>query len=165
MILGLSLPAFTTVHVAISLVGIASGIVVVLGMAAGHRLPGWTALFLATTILTSVSGFLFPFTQILPSHILGAISLVVLAVALIARYGFRLGGAWRWVYVVSAVLAFYFNAFVGVVQAFQKLPFLQALAPTQSEPPFAVAQAALLVVLAVLGFLAVRRFRPVAAPA
>jgi hypothetical protein len=162
MILGMSFSTFTTVHVVISLIGIGSGIIVLLGMTSGRKLPRWTAVFLATTILTSVTGFLFPFSQLLPSHVVGAISLAVLAVALAALYGFRLGGAWRWIYVLTAVLALYFNAFVGVVQAFQKLPFLQALAPTQSEPPFAVAQLLVLAVFAVLGYLAVRRFHPVA---
>jgi hypothetical protein len=138
---------------------------VLLGKIGGHRLPGWTALFLVTTILTRVTGILFPFSQLLPSHIVGAISLVVLALALVALYAFRLGGAWRWVYVVTAVLALYLNVFVGVVQAFQKLAFLHALAPTQSEPPFAVAQAIVLAAFVLLGFLAVRRFHPVAAPA
>jgi hypothetical protein len=160
MILGLSFSAFTTLHVVISLIGIASGLVVLAGMIGGHRLPALTALFLVTTILTSVTGFLFPISQLLPSHIVGAISLVVLVVALAALYGFRLSGAWRWIYVVTAVLALYLNAFVGVVQAFQKLPLLQALAPTQSEPPFAVAQIVVLIVFALLGYLAVRRFRP-----
>ncbi len=160
MILGLSFSAFTTLHVVISLIGIASGLVVLAGMIGGHRLPAPTALFLAATILTSATGFLFPISELLPSHVLAAISLVVLAVALAALYGFRLSGAWRWIYVVTAVLALYLNAFVGVVQAFQKLPFLQALAPTQSELPFAVAQIAVLIVFALLGYLAVRRFQP-----
>jgi hypothetical protein len=163
MIFGLSLSAFTTLHVVISLIGIASGFVVLFGMIGGHRMPGWTALFLLATILTSVTGLLFPFSQLLPSHVVGIISLLVLAVALLALYAFRLRGTWRWIYVVSAVLALYFNSLVGVVQAFQKLPFLQALAPTQSEPPFAIAQGLLLVVLALLTLIAVRRFRPMAA--
>ena len=163
MILGMSFSTFTTLHVVISLIGIASGLIALVGMIGGRRLPGWTALFLATTVLTSVTGFLFPFSQLLPSHVVGAISLVVLAVAIAGLYGFSLSGAWRWVYVVTAVLALYFNVFVGVVQAFQKLPFLQPLAPTQSEPPFAVAQIAVLTVFAVLGYLAVRKFHPTAA--
>src|SRR5687768_4221604 len=125
MILGMSFSTFTTLHVVTSLIGIASGLIVLVGMIGGRRLPGWTALFLATTVLTSVTGFLFPFSQLLPSHIVGAISLAVLAVALAALYGFRLSGPWRWVYVITAVLALYLNVFVGVVQAFQKLPFLQ----------------------------------------
>ena len=162
MILGLSLQAFTLVHVVISIVALAAGIVVVAGMLAGSRLPGWTALFLATTVLTSVTGFLFPATAILPSHIVGAISLAVLAIAIIALYGFRLAGAWRWIYVGSAIVAFYLNAFVAVAQAFLKVAVLQPLAPTQSEPPFLVAQLAVLAVFVALGILAVIRFRPAA---
>jgi hypothetical protein len=160
MILGLSLSAFTTLHVIISLIGIVSGVVVVLGMLAGKRLPLATAVFLATTVLTSATGFLFPFTRLLPSHIVGIISLVVLAATLAALYGFHLDGPWRWVYVVGALLAFYLNVFVGVVQAFQKLAFLQPLAPTQSEAPFLVAQVLVLAVFVALGVLAVMRFHP-----
>jgi hypothetical protein len=159
--LGLSLSAFTTLHVAISLIGIASGFVVLYGMLDSKELGGWTALFLATTMLTSVTGFMFPFNDLLPSHVVGAISLTVLAVALLALYAFRLSGAWRWVYVAAALGALYLNVFVAVVQAFQKLAFLQPLAPTQSEPPFAVAQLVVLAMFLGLGFLAVRRFHPV----
>jgi hypothetical protein len=150
------------VHVVISIVALAAGIVVVAGMLAGSRLPGWTALFLATTVLTSVTGFLFPATAILPSHIVGAVSLAVLAIAITALYGFRLAGAWRWIYVGSAIVAFYLNAFVAVAQAFLKVAVLQPLAPTQSEPPFLVAQLAVLAVFVVLGILAAIRFRPAA---
>ncbi len=160
MILGLSTSNFTLVHVVISLVGIASGLVVLLGMLGAKRLDGWTALFLATTVLTSVTGFFFPSDRLLPSHIFGIISLVVLAAAILALYVYRLAGAWRWIYVTSAVAALYLNVFVGVVQAFQKLPFLQRLAPTQSEPPFLAAQLIVLAVLIVLGFVAVRKFHP-----
>ncbi|MBO0763004.1 MAG: hypothetical protein J2P50_00160 [Hyphomicrobiaceae bacterium] len=165
MTLGLSASAFTTLHVVISLVGILSGLVVFYGMLASQRLGGWTALFLATTLLTSVTGFMFPFSGLLPSHVVGTISLVLLAVALLALYAFRLSGAWRWVYVATAVAALYLNVFVGVVQAFQKLAILQPLAPTQSEPPFAVTQIAVLVLFLALGFLAVRRFHPAAGAA
>jgi hypothetical protein len=161
MTLGLSLSAFTTLHVVISLIGIASGFVVLYGMLESKRLGGWTGLFLVTTILTSVTGFMFPFNGFLPSHVVGAISLVVLAVAVLALYAFRLAGAWRWVYVAAALAALYLNVFVGVVQAFQKLGFLQPLAPTQSEPPFAVAQLIVLATFLGLGVLAVRRFHPV----
>jgi hypothetical protein len=112
--------------------------------------------------LTSVTGFFFPFDHLLPSHIIGIISLAVLAVAMLALYVYHLAGAWRWIYVVSAVAALYFNLFVGVFQAFQKLPFLQPLAPTQSEPPFLAAQLVVLAIILVLGILAVVRFRPVA---
>ena len=160
MIWGLSTATFTTVHVVLSLIGIASGLVVLAGMLGARRLPSWTALFLATTILTSVTGFGFPFTKLLPSHWFGIISLVVLAIALLALYVFQLAGHWRWIYVASAVLALYLNSFVGVVQAFQKLAFLQPLAPTQSEPPFAAAQLVVLAIFLLLGILATIRFRP-----
>ncbi|MEA2946305.1 MAG: hypothetical protein QOI40_1635 [Alphaproteobacteria bacterium] len=156
MILGMSTSTFTLVHVIISLIGIFSGFVVLFGLLSAHRLAGWTALFLATTILTSATGFLFhsPFG---PAHVVGIISLVVLAVAL---YGSQLAGAWRWIYVVSALMALYLNVFVGVTQAFQKLSFLQPLAPTQSEPPFIIAQVVVIVIFVVLGFLATRSFHP-----
>jgi hypothetical protein len=160
MMLGLSFSTFTTVHVVISLIGIATGAIVLSGMLSGKRFDGLTAVFLATTVLTSVTGFMFPFDQLLPSHVIGAISLALLAVALVALYGKGLSGAWRPVYVVTAVAALYFNVFVGLVQAFRKLGVLQALAPTQAEAPFVVAQGALLVLFAVLGFVAVRRYRP-----
>ena len=160
MILGMSLSTFTFVHVVISLVGIVTGIVVLFGMLGARRLPALTAVFLATTVLTSATGFLFPFTHLLPSHVVGIISLVVLAAALFALYGNHLAGPWRWIYVVGAVVALYLNVFVGVVQAFQKLAFLQPFAPTQSEPPFIVAQTAVLAIFLILGFLGVRRFHP-----
>jgi hypothetical protein len=160
MVLGMSLAAFTQLHVILSLIGIGAGIVVLFGMLGGKRLPGWTALFLATTVLTSVTGFLFPFQQLLPSHIVGIISLVTLAIALFALYIRRLAGSWRWIYVVTAVFSLYLNCFVGVVQAFLKQPFLKPLAPTQTEPPFVIAQAMVLLIFVVLGFLAVRAFHP-----
>ena len=162
MILGMSTSTFTLVHVVLSLVGIFAGLVVVFGMFSSKKLDGLTALFLATTVLTSVTGFFFPFDKILPSHIVGVISLVVLAVTILALYALHLAGPWRWIYVVSAVLALYLNVFVGVVQAFQKLPFLASLAPTQSEPPFLIAQAIVLVIFVVLGIVAVRSFHPAA---
>ena len=160
MILGMSIATFTLVHVVLSLVGIFAGLVVVFGMLGSKRLEGWTAIFLATTVLTSVTGFFFPFDKILPSHIVGIISLVVLAFAILALYALHLAGPWRWIYVVSAMLALYLNVFVGVVQAFQKVPLLASLAPTQSEPPFLIAQAVVLVIFVVLGIAAVRSFRP-----
>ena len=158
-VFGLSLSAFTTLHVILSLIGIVAGIVVVLGLIADKRLPGWTALFLASTILTSVTGFLFPFSQLLPSHVVGLISLLVLAIAVLALYVFGLDGFWRPVYVIAAIIALYFNVFVGVVQGFQKLALLQPLAPTQSEPPFLIAHLAVLVIFVVLAVLALRSFR------
>jgi uncharacterized membrane protein SirB2 len=156
----MSISSFTTLHVVISLIGIASGIIVLFGMLGGRHLGGLTEIFLATTVLTSVTGFMFPFGQLLPSHIFGIISLIVLALALLALYAFHLTAAWRPVYVVSALIALYLNVFVGVVQAFQKLPALQGLAPTQSEPPFLIAQLAVLIVFIVLGYLAVKAYRP-----
>jgi len=158
MILGMSISTFTLVHVVLSLVGIFAGLVVVFGMLGSKKLEGWTAIFLATTVLTSVTGFFFPFDKILPSHIVGIISLVVLAFAILALYALHLAGPWRWIYVVSAMLALYLNVFVGVVQAFQKVPLLASLAPTQSEPPFLIAQAVVLVIFVGLGIAAVRSF-------
>ena len=158
MILGMTTSTFTLVHVVISLVGIASGLVVVFGLLAGKRLDGWTALFLATTVATSVTGFGFPFDHLLPSHKVGIISLVVLAVAILARYAFHLTGAWRRTYVISAVAALYFNVVVLVVQAFLKVPALHALAPKQTEPPFLVTQLVVLVVFIETGIMAVKKF-------
>jgi hypothetical protein len=160
MILGMSEHAFTVLHVVISLFGIFSGVIVLVGMLGSRRLEGWTAFFLTTTVLTSVTGFLFPRDHILPSHIVGIISLVVLTIAILALYAYRLAGAWRWIYVTSALLALYLNVFVAVVQSFLKCAFLNALAPTQSEPPFLVAQLAVMAVFIVLGIVAVRSFHP-----
>ena len=160
MILGISFVTFTIVHVVISLIGIATGIIVLLGMLNDKRLDGATAVFFGTTVLTSVTGFMFPFSQLLPSHVVGAISLVVLAVALIAFYGRHLSGAWRSIYIVTATIALYLNVFVGVVQAFQKVSFLRPLAPTQAEAPFIIAQVAVLVLFAVLGLIALKTFYP-----
>ena len=160
MILGMSISAFTSVHVVLSLVGIAAGLVVLFGMFSSKALDGWTVLFLATTVLTSVTGFFFPSDHILPSHIVGIISLAALVVAILALYVRRLAGPWRWIYIVGAVLALYLNVFVGVVQAFQKVPLLASLAPTQSEPPFLIAQCVVLVIFIVLVIVAVRSFHP-----
>jgi hypothetical protein len=160
MILGMSTSTFTLVHVVISLIGIASGLVVLFGMIEAKKRPGWTALFLATTVLTSATGFFFPRDHILPSHIVGIISLVVLAIAMLALYVYHLAGSWRWIYVTSAVVALYLNVFVAVVQSFMKVSFLQPLAPTQSEPPFLVTQVVVLVAFIVLGIVAARKFHP-----
>jgi len=165
MILGLSTATFTFIHVVISLIGILAGFVVIFGMLGSKRANGWTALFLATTVLTSVTGFFFPSASFGPPHVLGVLSLIVLAVAIIALYVYHLSGTWRWIYVVCTTLALYFNVFVGVVQAFQKLPYLQPLAPTQSEPPFLVAQIAVVVIFILLGFMAVKSFHPAPANA
>jgi hypothetical protein len=160
MILGMSVATFTLVHVILSLVGIVTGLIVLRGMFAADRLPGWTVVFLATTVLTSVTGFFFPTASFDPAKVVGVISLLALAAAIIARYGYQLAGAWRWIYVVGAVLALYLNCFVAVVQAFQKLPFLEPLAPTQSEPPFQIAQGVVLVLFIVLGIFAAKGFHP-----
>jgi hypothetical protein len=162
-----NIKTFTLIHVAISLIAIASGFIVVFGLIASKRLNGLTAFFLATTIATSVTGFGFPIKGVTPGIVLGVISLVVLAIAVYARYAGRLFGPWRLVYVITAVIALYLNFFVLIVQSFQKVPALAALAPTQSEPPFAVSQIVALVAFVALGFLAARRFRdqPLAAAA
>ncbi len=164
MIVGLSIHNFTVLHVVITLVAIASGIIVLFGMLGAQRLPGWTALFLLTTILTSVTGFMFPIQGFTPALGVGAISLVILAVALLALYSKRLAGAWRWIYVVTAVTALWFNVFVLIVQSFQKISVLRALAPTQAELPFLITQVVALAAFLVLGVLAVSRFRPAAIP-
>jgi hypothetical protein len=165
MILGMSTSTFTLLHVLISLAGIGSGLIVVYGMLSGERLDGWTTIFLTTTVLTSVTGFLFPIEHLLPSHKIGIISLIVLAPAILARYAFHLAGRWRRTYVICAVIALYLNCFVGVVQAFVKVPALKALAPTQKEPPFLVAQLLVLAVFVVLMGLASKRFHPTPAMA
>jgi hypothetical protein len=157
MIFGMTILTF--VHVVLSLVGIFSGFVVVLGLLTSKRLDGWTLLFLATTVLTSVTGFLFPFHGFSPADGVGIVSLIVLALAIFARYARRLAGAWRRTYVFSAVIALYLNVFVLIVQLFQKVPALKAMAPTQSEPPFKIAQLALLVLFVVLAISAAIRFR------
>ncbi len=150
---------YTLVHVALSLVGIGSGLIVVVGLLNARRFDRWTVLFLSTTVATSVTGFGFPFEHLLPSHVVGGLSLVVLALAIAARYAFRLAGPWRWVYVISAVVALYFNVFVFIVQLFLKVPALNALAPTQSEPPFLIVQLVALVLFAAVAVLATRNFK------
>ena len=152
-------PTFTLIHVLISVVGIISGLVVVGGLMAGARLEGWTALFLATTTLTNVTGFGFPTAAVSPAQIVGGLSLVVLAACLAARYWMKLAGGWRTTYVVTAVVATYLNVFVLVVQLFAKTPALAQLAPTQHEPPFALTQALVLALFVWLGWAAVRGFR------
>jgi hypothetical protein len=159
MTLGLSLETFTVLHVVISFVGILSGFVVVFGLLGGKRLDGLTALFLTTTVLTSVTGFMFPFEKVTPGIKLGIISLIVLAITIAARYAFHLAGAWRVIYAVGATLALYLNVFVLVVQSFEKVPVLHALAPTQSEPPFLFTQLVVLLVFLTLGIFAAIKFR------
>ena len=158
MVFGLSLQTYTVIHVLISLIGIVSGFVVLYGMLNNKRLDGWTAVFLTTTVLTSVTGFGFPFTGVTPAIKLGIISLVVLGVAILVRYPLHL--AWRKTYAITASMALYFNVFVLVVQSFEKMPALKAAAPTQKEAPFLVAQLAVLGLFMVLTTLAAKRFRP-----
>jgi hypothetical protein len=153
------LKTFTLVHVVISLIGIASGFVVLFGLLKGKRMGGWTALFLVSTVATSVTGFGFPLTHFGAPHWVGVISLVVLAVAIFARYIRHLTGAWRWIYVVGAVVSLYLNVFVGVVQAFQKIPALNALSPTQTEPPFMLTQLVVLALFILLTIVAAKKFR------
>jgi hypothetical protein len=152
--------AFTLFHVALSLAGIFAGFVVSMGLLKSKRLDVWTAFFLLTTAATSVTGYLFPFHHLMPSHILGAISLVALSVTSFARYGRQLHGNWRWIYAGGAVFSLYLNFFVLIAQSFAKIPALKAMAPTQSEPPFLIAQSVALVAFAILGIFAALRFRP-----
>jgi hypothetical protein len=159
MILGMSLETFTAVHVAISLIAIGSGFLVVFGMMASRRLPVLTTTFMVTTALTSITGFMFPFKGVTPAIVLGILSLVTLAIAAVARYARHLGGAWRGTWVITAAIALYFNFFVLIVQSFQKVPALHALAPTQTEGPFKVAQLLVLIVFVAITILAFRRFR------
>jgi hypothetical protein len=164
MILGMSLSTFTTVHVIISLIAIASGIVVMFAMLGSNLTPALTGIFLLFTILTSATGFLFPFEHLLPSHIIGIISLVLLLVACIALYVMKLSGAWRGIYAVTALVALYLNTFVLVVQSFLKIPTLTALAPGNppSGPAFAVIQGIVLLFFIIVIVGAARRFRPAA---
>jgi len=163
MILDMSLSTITTVHVVISLIAIASGIIVMFGLLGSRQMPGMTAIFLLFTILTSATGFLFPFEKLLPSHMIGILSLVLLAIACFALYVMKLSGPWRWIYVVTAMVSLYLNIFVLIIQAFLKVPALHALAPSvpPSEPPFAIIQGIVLVFFVIVIIGAVRRFRPV----
>src|SRR6202521_1570485 len=162
MILGMSLSTFTTVHAIISLIAIVSGIIVMFGLLGSRLMPGLTAIFLLFTILTSATGFLFPFEKLLPSHMVGILSLVLLAIAVIALYAMKLSGPWRSVYVVTAMISLYLNIFVLIIQAFLKVPALHALAPSvpPSEPPFAIVQGIVLVFFVIVIIGAIRRFRP-----
>jgi hypothetical protein len=148
------------VHVLLSIVGIITGLVVAWGMLRSDRMPRWTDVFLGTTVLTSLTGFLLPATKFLPSHATGILSLVILAATLYAWYAKKLAGSWRWIYVATAIAALYLNVFVLVVQAFLKVEPLKALAPHQNEPPFIVAQAVVLIAFIALGVVAAKRFRP-----
>lgn len=155
------MPPLTLFHVVLSLIGIGSGLVVLFGMLKANPLNGWTAVFLATTAATSLTGFLLPAPHFLPSHAIGILSLIVLAIATAARYSRHLAGGWRATYVITALIALYFNVFVLIVQLFRKVPSLEALAPTQSEPPFLVTQLIVLVGFVILTVAAVQRFKAV----
>ncbi|HEY1995177.1 MAG TPA: hypothetical protein VGG81_12290 [Edaphobacter sp.] len=159
MVLGMSLSTYTTLHVLISLIGIGTGFIVLFGLINGRLLSPWNGVFLVTTILTSLTGFAFPNTKVTPGIILGVLSLIVLAIALIALYGFHLRGAWRRTYAITAMIALYFNVFVLVAQTFEHVPAFHALAPTGTETPFKVAQLLLLVLFAVLISVAAKKFR------
>lgn len=152
---------FTLIHVAISLVGIVTGFVVLFGMLSANRGEGWTMVFLWSTLLTSITGFFFPYHGFTPALGFGILSLLVLAPVFYGKYARKLAGAWRWIYVIGAVLAFYLNFFVLIVQSFLKIPALHALAPTQAEPPFAIAQGVALLFFIIMGILAAKRFRPI----
>jgi hypothetical protein len=160
MILGMSLPAFTLLHVLISLLAIATGLVVVVGMGANRTLPGWTAVFIQTTALTSITGFFFPFVKLGPPHIFAIVSLLLLVPCVIGLYGRRVVGGWRPIYVITAVILLYLNVVVLVVQSFQKIAFLNAFAPKGNEPVVGIVQGVVLVAFIVLGVMAVRGFRP-----
>jgi len=151
---------YTIIHTLLSLVAIFTGFVVLFGLLVGNRLDAWTKWFLITAVATTVTGFFFPFHGFTPAIKLGIISSVVLVVTIYARYGKRLTGAWRWIYALGAVLSLYFNVFVGIVQSFEKIPALNAMAPTQTEQPFKLTQLSVLVLFIVLGFVAAIRFRP-----
>ena len=165
VILGMSLATFTLAHVIISLIGIVAGIIVMFGLLGSNRMPGLTAIFLLFTILTSATGFLFPFNGVTPGIIIGALSLLLLAIACIALYGMKLSGSWRWIYVLTALISLYFNVFVLVIQSFLKIPALTALAPGNppSGPVFAVVQGVVLVLFVLFTIGAIRRFRPIPA--
>jgi hypothetical protein len=160
MIFGLSVSNFTAFHVTLSLLGIASGLVALYEMTRGKMASTVTAIFLATTVLTSVTGFPIPPFGFDPPRLLGALSIVLLAAAACSLYVFKLGRHWRWIYIAAATTALYLNCFVGVVQTFQKVAFFNALAPTQTERPFAIAQGVLLLLFVAAGTLALRRFAP-----
>jgi hypothetical protein len=158
----MSIATFTLLHVIISLIGIATGLVVAAGLWNGKRLDSWTGIFLLTTVLTSVTGFMFPGTGFDPARVVGVISLVALAIAILGFYAYHLAGAWRWIYVTTGLFALYLNCFVAVVQSFQKIPALHALAPNGNEAPFVAAQVTLMLAFIIIGVVAVKRFHPVA---
>ncbi|HYM01683.1 MAG TPA: hypothetical protein VET85_01990 [Stellaceae bacterium] len=154
------MPTYTFVHVALSLMGIGSGLAVLGGLLAAHRLDGWTTVFFTSLAATDVTGFGFPIDRLLPSHIVGIVSLALIALACLARYALHLRGAWRWIYALAAVVALYLDVFVLLVQAFLKVPALHALAPTQTEPPFLLTQLVVLALFVLLAVAAAIKFRP-----
>jgi len=154
------LQIYTVIHTLISLVALFAGFVVLFGLLTGNRIDGWTKWFLISAVATTVTGFFFPFHGITPAIKLGIISSVVLVITIYARYAKHLAGAWRWIYVVGTFLTLYFNVFVGIVQSFEKIPALKAMAPTQSEPPFKLTQLVALALFVLLTLVAVIRFRP-----
>jgi hypothetical protein len=158
MIFGMD--TYTFVHVLLSLIGIVAGFFVLYGLLTASRLSAWTAIFLATTLATTLTGFGFPFDGFTPALGVGIVSTIVLIITIAARYALRLRGSWRWVYAGGAVLSFYLNFFVLIVQSFQKIPALHALAPTGSEPPFAITQGVALLAFVVAGALSLRTFKP-----
>lgn len=155
-----SLSTFAWVHTILSLVGLVSGFVVLIGLFGSKTIGGWTALYFASTVATSVTGFGFPFDRFQDSHWVGVLSLVVLAAAILARYVFRFAGAWRWIYALGVALSLYFLVFVGIAQLFKKVPALAAMAPTLSEPPFAITQLTVTAIFVVLAIAAAKKFRP-----
>jgi len=164
-ILGMSLSLFTQIHVAISVIAIAAGLVAVRGMLGSRVLRAVTALFLGTTLLTSLTGFLFPIHGVTPGIVIGILSVILLLAAVLALYSFHLTGAWRWIYVVCSIIALWFNVFIFIVQSFEKIPAFHALAPTQTEAPFKIAQILALAIFVLLGMFAVRKFHPAPAAA
>jgi hypothetical protein len=164
MVLGMSLSTYTTLHVIISLIGIGSGFIVLFGLIGGRLLSPWNGVFLVTTILTSLTGFAFPNDKVTPGIILGVLSIIVLAIALVALYVFHLRGGWRRTYAVTAIIALYFNVFVLIAQIFEHVPVFHALAPTGTETPFKAAQTLLLLLFVVLTTAAAKKFRTPAIP-
>lgn len=159
MTFGMSIDTLTAMHVTISLIAMVAGAVWLCDLVGNRIRSEWVGGFLATMVLTCLTGFMFPYTQFLPSHLFGVISLIVLMIAIYALYGAKLAGRWRAAHIVGGAIALYLNLFVGIVQAFLKVPALNALAPTQAEPPFAIAQGLLLIAMAAAGYFAVRRYR------
>lgn len=151
---------YTVFHTALSIVAVISGLLVVKGLLVSHGRQLWTLLFLVTATATTVTGFFFPFEGFTPAFILGIISVVPLTLAILARYRHRLKGSWRGTYVINCVIALYFNCFVLVVQSFEHIPSLNVLAPTQKEPPFAIAQLVTLVVSIAAGFFSYKNYHP-----